>query len=359
MFVVAFALLCGNAYATESNLNIEGSSNTANTTGANGGKIAQSLSKISLSPQIHGVIRTRWESEFGDNDFAQRFEVRNARINVGGNLLPQLAYFIQFDASDQGKMVFLDAWGRWEFAKGWRVQAGQFRVPYGVDCFRAPGNYYFANRSFIGKTLLNMREVGVKVGYYGSGKLPLTVEGGVFNSADKSNHNVWQDQLNYAVKASYTLWQFTLTPSFISYQPEAVRINMVGAALGWKYSRWFLEGEVMNKHYTHHAHADAKGWNIFAVYTMPLRHQVFNSLQFQARFDGMTAHSSGKMNSDGQLFTDTSARRRITAGVSIAHIDGPMKALVRIDYEKYFYNKGVTAPRGADDKMLAELVLKF
>lgn len=310
-------------------------------------------------PKVHGVIRTRWEGEFGEERFGQRFQVRNARVNVGGNVMRQLSYFIQADFSDRGKVLFLDAWGQWEFNSHWKIRAGQFRVPYGTDCFRAPGTYYFANRSFLAKNILNLRDVGVRVGYYGSGKLPLTVEAGVFNSADKSNHEVWQRQMNYAVKASYRIGDFTLSPSFISYQPHDVRINIAGGAVTWQSGRWIAEGEYANKHYTNSAHRAVDAWNLFASYTLPLKNVALDQLSFQGRFDGMTGHSTGTSDESGHLTTDNPARRRITAGVSAAHVAGTLKGLVRINYEKYFYNRGVAAPQGSDDKIVAELVIKF
>lgn len=315
--------------------------------------------KTDLTPKVHGVLRTRWEGEFGEDGFSQRFQVRNARLSVSGNVLPQLSYFMHVDFCDRGKILFLDAWAQWEFNRRWKVRAGQFRVPYGTDCFRGPGAYYFANRSFVARNILNMREVGVRGGYYGSGNLPLTVEAGIFNSADRSNHEVWQRQMNYAVKASYVIGNVTVSPSFISYQPGHVRINLVGGAVTWQWGRWIAEGEYARKHYTNNAHRPTDAWNVFASYAMPLRHTVLDQLSFQGRFDGMTSHSNGIADASGHLTTDNSARRRITAGVSVARVNGLVKGLVRINYEKYFYNSGVTAPVGADDKIVAELVVKF
>ncbi len=109
--------------------------------------------KMDYTPKIHGVLRTRWEGEFGD-EFTQRFQVRNARLSVEGKVLPTLGYYVRIDACDRGVMKILDAWARWGFAGDWHVQAGQFRVPFATDCFRGPGAYYFANRSFLGKQII-------------------------------------------------------------------------------------------------------------------------------------------------------------------------------------------------------------
>lgn len=315
--------------------------------------------KTDLTPKVHGVMRTRWEGEFGEEEFGQRFQVRNARVNIGGNVLPPLSYFIQVDFCDRGKILFLDAWAQWNFSNRWKIRAGQFRVPYGTDCFRGPGAYYFANRSFVARNILNMREVGVRGGYYGSSKVPLTVEAGIFNSADRTNHEVWQRQMNYAVKASYRIGNVTVSPSFISYQPQRVRINLAGGSVTWQSGRWIAEGEYARKHYTNNAHRPTDAWNVFTSYTLPLRDMMLDQLSFQGRFDGMTAHSNGIADSDGYLHSDNAARRRITAGISLGHSAGPVKGLIRLNYEKFFYDKGVTAHQGEGDKILTELVVKF
>ena len=35
---------------------------------------------VDYIPKIHGVIISRWEGEFDGDDFAERFQVRNARV---------------------------------------------------------------------------------------------------------------------------------------------------------------------------------------------------------------------------------------------------------------------------------------
>jgi len=313
--------------------------------------------KVDYMPAIHGVLRTRWEGEFNDG-FAQRFQVRNARLSVAGKVLPSLSYFIQFDACDRGKMKFLDAYARWGFAADWKVQAGQFRVPYGVDCFRGPASYYFSNRSFMGKHVMNMREVGAKIGYYGT-KIPLTLEAGMFNSAATSNHDVWQDAMNYAVKGSFRVGDVTFSASYISVKPDIVRINLVDGAVTWQTGRWIVEGEYQHKHYTNRSHKAVDAWNLFTSYAIPLDSHTFNSLSMQTRFDGMTDHSNGTCSSDGKLHVTEPARRRITVGATLSALRKNVKADLRLNYEKYFYDDNITVPKGDNDKIVAELVIKF
>lgn len=336
-------------------LTAEGAENGSNANNVE--KKASVETKVNYMPQIHGTLRTRWEGEF-DDEFAQRFQVRNARLSVTGNVLPELSYFVQIDACDRGKMKILDAYARWGFAKEWKVQAGQFRVPYGVDCFRGPGSYYFANRSFIGKQVMNMRETGAKIGYY-STSAPLTLEAGMFNSISTDDHNKWQRAMNYAAKATYRLQNVTLSASYISAEPDSVRMNLIDGAATWEYDRWTVEGEYQNKHYTNDAYKTTHAWNIFASYALPLEHHTFNQLSFQARYDGMTDHSTGTRNGQGMLVTDHPERHRLTVGTTLAFVQKPVKAAIRLNYENYFYKDGVSPVKGDNDKIVAELVVRF
>lgn len=314
---------------------------------------------INHTPKIHGVLRTRWEGEF-DNGFGQRFQVRNARLSVEGHVLPALQYYVRIDACDRGKMKILDAWAQWDFARSWQVQAGQFRVPFGVDCFRGPGGYYFSNRSFLGKQMLNMRAVGAQLAY-DCVTLPLNITAGVFNSTAIGDHDTWQRgcDMTFAAKATWRIHNVALSASYVSTKPDSVRINIVDGAVTWQTGRWIVEGEYQNKHYDSGRHKSVNAWNVFASYAIPLKHTAFNNLSFQARFDGMTDHSSGRRNSNGLLNTTDPSRQRITLGSTLAFINKPVKAALRLDYEKYFYARHISAAKGENDKVVAELVVKF
>ena len=79
-------------------------------------------------PEIHGTIRGKYE--YQTTMGAGRFEVRNARVSVTGNVLPIVAYKAEIDLSDEGSIKMLDAYARLFPAKGLTVTAGQMRVPF-------------------------------------------------------------------------------------------------------------------------------------------------------------------------------------------------------------------------------------
>lgn len=271
--------------------------------------------KFNYMPKFGGVVVTRYEGRYTSTEgWENSFKVRYARVNVRGNVLPQLSYFLQVDLCDQGKMKFLDAWARWTFSPQWAVQLGQFRVPFGIDAFRGPGTFIFANRAFIVKNMVNLRQVGFKAGYYGTKSFPLTLEAGVFNSKDKENHNQWQKAMDWAAKALYRVGDVTFSTSFVSLQPYAVRMNIVDAAVGYHDARWIAEAEFLNQHYTHRRFRNVKGYCVFASYGIPVKWDAFHTLSFQARFDGMGAHSSGAFRRYGGTFLRRVYPRRRLGG---------------------------------------------
>lgn len=317
---------------------------------------------VDYRPAIHGALRTRWEMDL-END-ASRFQVRNARVTLDGKVAPSIDYFIQTDLCDRGTMKILDAWGRIAITDHLKFQAGQFRMPFGVEPFRAPSNYIFANRSFIGKQVCNVRAVGAKI-MYNFAKLPLDVEFGAFNPTSISDHEKWCKTLAYAAKVSYKINKVKLTTGVQSISPDSVRINLIDGSVSWSSGRWLVEGEYMYKHYTHSTHKACNAYCVYGDYKLPVKAGVFNQLSFQGRWDGMTSHSSGKRDmtvwNEGihQLTTTDPARNRVTVGATLSHVYKAVHADVRLNYEKYFYHHDVTPAAGNGDKVVAELVIRF
>lgn len=305
---------------------------------------------------VHGVVRTRWEMETETGD--SRFQVRNARITIDGSIAKSIEYFVQTDLCDRGTMKILDAWGRLKIADGLKIQAGQFRMPFGVDLVRAPANYIFSNRSYLGKEVCNVRAVGAKV-MYSFKDVPLSVEAGAFNPTSISDHEKWNGTMAYSGKVTYKWGNVKLNAGVKTIIPDSIRINLIDGNISWSAGRWLVEGEYINKHYTNSAYKTNHAYTIFADYRMPVSAGVFNQLSFQGRFDGMTDHSNGKRGADGRLYTTDSARKRITVGSTLSYIKGTVHADIRLNYEKMFFDHGVKAPQGKGDKVVAELVIRF
>lgn len=318
---------------------------------------AADSTKVNYVPEIHGALRTRIEMNTTQGEY--RFQVRNARVSLGGNIASWANYFVQTDLCDQGKMKILDAWARIKPSAQLYFQAGQFRMPFGVETFRAPNNYLFANRSFMGKQMCNYRAVGAKAAYTFA-KLPLGIEAGLFSPNAIGDHTGWSKDVAFASKVWYKLRNVTFTTGFSSIHPSLVRANLVDASVVWQAGRWHVEGEYMHEHYAHKAHKAAHSYVAFADYTMPVRAWKFNRLSFQGRFDGITAHSSAIAGDDGLLITNNPARNRATLGATISYIHTKSIGLdLRVNYEKYFLHHSTAVTPDLADKAVLELVARF
>lgn len=315
-------------------------------------------------PQVQGVVRARYEGRWDrETSWEQRFQVRNARVALHGHPgLKQLTYFVQVDLCDKGKFKFLDAYGQWDLPRHWAVRGGQFRVPFGVDVFRAPSSYLFSNRSFLAKQVANLRQVGARVGWYGSREVPLTIEAGVFNSKAPADQDVWQHQMDFAAKTIWKIGPGWVSGSFLSNCPAGVRMSLWDVAVGGKVSeRLTLEAEWQHETYRHNTFRAVNGWNVFASYAFPLRRGLFDRLSVQGRYDGLTDHSNGIPDSEGELRLTDAARQRVTLGAMLS-VDRTVAghkvgADLRLDVEKYFYRGRCAAE--APTWLCAEMVLRF
>lgn len=312
---------------------------------------------ISYIPTIHGTLRPRLEMSTEDDVY--RFQLRNARVSLTGMIAPQIDYFLQADFCDRGSVKFLDGWIRLKITNGLKFQAGQFRMPFGVDAFRAPNNYVFGNRSFMGKQMFNHRAVGAKLSYT-LPSAPLSIEAGAFNPTTIQDHTPWNHTVACSAKATYKIQNVTLATGYASISPDSVRLNVADAAITWQSGRWIAEAEYIHMHYCNRDQKASHTYNAWVDYHMPIHAGVFNKLSFQGRFDGITAFSSGKRNKNKQLTINEKPRNRVTLGSTITYMHSKNLFLdIRANYEKYFYHSGVSPTAENGDKILLEMALRF
>lgn len=308
-------------------------------------------------PEIHGTIRGKYEYQTETNE--SRFEVRNARFSVSGNVHPVVAYKAEVDLSDEGSIRMLDAYARVFPVKNLNFTIGQMRVPFTIDAHRSPHQQYFANRSFIAKQVGNVRDVGFTTAYSLKGSFPLILEGGLFNGSGLTNQKEWHKTLNYSVKAQLLPnenWNLTLSTQMI--KPENVRINMYDAGIYYQNNRFHIEAEYLYKMYGHETFKDVHALNSFVNYDLPLK-KVFNKISFLARYDMMTDHSNGLADSETNVLKiNDYARHRVTGGITLS-LSKAFIADLRLNFEKYFYKSGGIPKESERDKIVIEFMTRF
>ena len=236
---------------------------------------------------------------------------------------------------------------------------GQMRVPFTIDAHRSPHQQYFANRSFIAKQVGNVRDVGFTGCYTQKEGLPFILEGGLFNGSGLTNQKEWHKTLNYSIKAQLLPnknWNLTLSTQMI--KPEHTRINMYDAGIYYQNNRFHIEAEYLYKMYGHEAFKDVHAVNSFVNYDLPLK-KVFNKISFLARYDMMTDHSNGLADSEtGVLKINDYARHRVTGGITLS-LSKAFIADLRLNFEKYFYQKSGVPKESERDKIVIEFMTRF
>lgn len=310
-------------------------------------------------PAIHGTVRAKYEYQTATDE--SRFQVRNARFSLTGNVLPIVAYKAEIDLSDQGVIRMLDAYTRIFPVKHLDFTIGQMRVPFTIDAHRSPHQQYFANRSFIAKQVGDVRDVGATLAYTRKDAcLPYILEGGLFNGSGLTNQKEWQKTLNYSVKGQLWLakgWNLTLSTQMI--KPQEIRINMYDAGIYYETKNFHIEAEYLYKMYNRDAFNPVHAVNSFACYDLPLN-AFFHKMSILARYDMMTDHSNGlELNKEtSRLSTTDYARHRVTGGLTFS-FSKTFIADVRLNYEKYFYKKGGIPKESEQDKIVIEFMTRF
>lgn len=309
-------------------------------------------------PDFHGTIRAKYEYEPTINK--SRFEIRNARLSVEGKIIPIVRYKAEIDLSDEGSIKMLDAYIRLQPKERLKFTFGQMRVPFSIDAHRSPHLQYFANRSFIAKQVGNVRDVGVAASWTFGARTPITLEGGVFNGSGLTNFkNFWTADYNFSLKSQICLWrQFNIVLSCQKAKASDVNTYMYDGGIYWENSRWHIEAEYLRKHYANDAFRPVNAVDAFAAYRLPLKRNKM-ALSFLGRYDYMSDHSKGSKDENGILLVDDPERHRLTGGMTLSLGKGALQADIRLNYEQYFYNKGVEPSISEQNKIVLEFVAHF
>lgn len=325
---------------------------------------AQEEDKVDLTPKVHGTIRGKYEYQTEEGD--GRFQVRNARVSLEGNVAKAVEYKAEIDLSDEGQIKMLDAYTKIKPARGFDFTIGQMRVPFTIDAHRSPHQQYFANRSFIAKQVGNVRDVGATVGYSFNVGIPIILQAGMFNGSGLTNQkDFWTNNINFSAKAQIFIPHgFNITLSTQKIRPDHIAVMMYDAGAYYHAHGWHVEAEYLFKHYEDNAFKNVHAFEAFVNYDIPLRKCFFTKISPLLRYDYMSDHSDGmryldgEENTEGSLIINDYQRSRITGGLTFS-IAKPFISDIRLNYEKYFYRSGAIAKPSERDKIVIEVMTRF
>lgn len=311
-------------------------------------------------PRVEGTIRAKYE--YFSNIDEHRFQVRNARFSVRGKFSAITSYKAEIDLSDEGKTKMLDAYVRLQPQKHWNFIIGQQKVPFSTDNLRSPHELYFANRSFMGKQLTNLRDVGMSVNLLNEKLIPFDCVLGIFNGLGlyTQDKTMKMEELSYAAR----IILFPNTPLKISLntntiQPSAIRMTYYNTGIVYSFGNFHFETEYLYKTYSENSLLNSNsttGFFVFGAYTIKTpKLKNISKITPVLRFDGMSKNLKYDIQSSSSINTIIDdARTRLTVGFIIS-LAKPFLNDIRLNYERYFWKDGHLA----DNKFVAEFVVKF
>ena len=288
-----------------------------------GGITAQEKATTDYRPNIHGTIRGKYE--YQTEEGKGRFQVRNARISVDGNITPIISYKAEIDLCDEGSIKMLDAYTRLKPVKSLQFTIGQMRVPF-----------------------------------------PIKLEAGMFNGSGLTNQkDFWTNNVNFSAKAQmFFPHGFNLTLSTQKIRPDHISVMMYDAGAYYHSRGWHVEAEYLLKTYADGAFDNVHAFNAFASYDFRLGKGALRYITPLVRYDYMTDHSDGMRYKDGEedtegkLITNDYRRSRLTGGLTLS-FSKPFISDIRINYEKYFYRDGAIPKPSERDKIVVEFMTRF
>lgn len=313
-----------------------------------------------FSPRIEGTIRGKYEY-FTEED-AHRFQVRNARFSIRGQISELTSYKAEIDLSDEGRTRMLDAFVKFNPIDNLAFTIGQQKVAFSTDNLRSPHNQYFANRSFMAKQLTNLRDVGASFEFRNQKVVPFDLFAGAYNGLGlyTQDKTMKLDELSYAARMIlFPKNDLSLSLNFNTIHPYTIRMNFYNAGLVYKYKNLRLETEYLYKNYSGDESLNNKvthGMHIFGAYSIKTNEKTkLKYITPVVRYDYMSHNVRYEVvNSTNILPRDFEARGRITAG-AIFSFGELFCNDIRLNYERYHWPDGSKG----DSKFVAEFVVKF
>lgn len=322
-------------------------------------------SSLRYIPKVTGLVKAKWEYSFEDNK--NRFDLRNSRLGIVGNINPYVSYKMQVEYSNHGKIMLLDAFGTFDVSKSFSVSFGQVTIPFSEDYVISPSLNMFANRSFIAKFINpSSRDLGVTAEYRFDKKIPITLQGGIYNGMGINNPE-WQDSPHFLGRVVYgTMKGFRTSIKYYGGKDTAdLKTAQYGIDFRYATDRYKIEAEWIIKDSLDVDDSQLSGAYIQGAYNFPISNgKKLKYIEPQLRGDAMGY----------KVFKNGFDVSRLTLGLCFGFDRKLMGAEVRLNYEKFFFRGSMDKIRenagysgyfdaGSDkrlfDKFTIELLIKF
>ena len=284
--------------------------------------------RTSLVPKISGILKTKVEYDL--DNMLMRFEVRNARFGVQGNINDFMSYKLQIDLSDEGQMKMLDAYVRFTPVTNLNFYIGQRKIPFSSDYMRSPAENIFANRSFLAKYInKGMRDIGLYAEYSFQGQIPVSVVAGALNGTGNNNPQ-WISRPNLAARIAAGRDDGFRVTGNVYYGDNSLQhqLAMFGGEVRYGRGQFFVESEYITRTWndTLSVRQHDDGMYIHAYYNFLTDSKMIKMITPVARYDMM----------GGSVLRGSTDATRFTCGVNIGFATKQFSSEIRFNYENYF-----------------------
>jgi len=316
---------------------------------------SSAISALRKSIRYDGVIKAKWEASA--NDGSMRFNIRNSRLGIRGDVSEYVSYRVQMEFSNEGVFAPLDLFGVLKPTNRLSISLGQLSIPFENQYIISPSEMMFANRAFVGKFFtLGTRDIGAVVRYdFPLNAFPLEGEIGIFNGG-RINNPQWTKRPSYAARLiAGRMDGFRTSAKLYHYTGETIEMMLWGADVHYANRRLRLEAEIMSRT-AHTTSPDLFGTYIQGTYIFNLNApKMFHSICPTFRWDAM-----GYNVIDSGLDVN-----RLTFGINFGLDLKPFDSTLRINYEQYFVRNGYFPEfdnrdrHVSDNKATIELLIRF
>jgi len=314
------------------------------------------LPDIVKTIKFDGVIKTKVETSTEAS--VVRFNVRNSRLGLRGDIGEYLSYRVQVEFSNEGNFSPLDFFGTLKPSKNFSILLGQQFVPFENSYIVSPADNLFANRVFVGKYFTRgTREIGAVAQYrFCFANFPLEAQAGMFNGG-RSNNPQWTETPSFTLRLIAGMMEgFRASAKIYKYKNAQDDFFFWATDARYANDRLRIDTEIMNRH-SYTTGSNLFGNYIQTAYMFVLSDtKMFHYLTPALRWDAM-GYEVWKNNFDV---------KRLTAGLHFGLTLIPFDSLLRIDYEHYFVRKDMIFPdfanrdaHVADNKVTIELLIRF
>jgi len=297
-----------------------------------------------LPGTITGVIRAKYEQNTSNGK--GRFDVRNARFGMKGNVGKYFGYKFEIDFCDEGKIKMLDVYADFIPVKNLTFSLGQMKAPFSTEYLLNPSKFEFANRPFIDKRIcMDLRDIGLKITYDYEGKIPFSVSGFIMNGTGVNNPE-WTTRFAAGGRTLITPFKgFTVQAQYLAGTIGNQKTEMQGYGIRYEYKGLIINTEYAQKTIVDTASAYTQN-SMFAylLYNFQFTKGMIKTLTPALRYDFF----SGNMKS--RIYEP----HRLAAGLTLGFHKLSF-ANIRFNYEKYFYQ----VSKGREDKFTVEFMVKF